>query len=195
MDHPSTEAPQTQIYFITHGSGAFLEVRLRTVVRGEWASRSIVNRTTAARPLGVVGSLILAGLGSGPVFVYKRGVAELPDRAESTEHLSHLSNRSDGLDGLYHYRSDVNTPNEGKCLVEFFSRPPSAGYRLQFRRICMKTGPKCLYCTNWMVDGGVKRWSTLASRKTHPRMSPRGTNFREPRGYVPRPLHVNFWSR
>ena len=63
MDHPMTEAPQTQIYFITHGSGAFLEVRLRTVVRGERASRSIVNRTTAARSLGVVESLILAGLG------------------------------------------------------------------------------------------------------------------------------------
>ena len=39
-----------------------------------------------------------------------------------------LSNRSGGLDRLYHYRRDVNTPNEGKCLVEFFSRPPSAGY-------------------------------------------------------------------
>ena len=70
MDHSSTEAPQTPIYFIKHGSGAFLEVRLRTVVRGEWASRSIVNRTTATRPLGVVESLMLAGSGSGPVFVY-----------------------------------------------------------------------------------------------------------------------------
>ena len=69
MDRPSTEAPQTQIYFITHGSGAFLEVRLRTVVRGERASRSIVNRTTAARSIGVVESLILAGPGSGPVFM------------------------------------------------------------------------------------------------------------------------------
>jgi len=29
-------------------------------------------------------------------------------------------------------------------LIEFFSRPPSAGYRLQFRRICMKTGPEYL---------------------------------------------------
>ena len=78
MDHPSTEAPQTQIYFITHGSGAFLEVRLRTVVRGERASRSIVNRTTAARFLGVVESLILTGPGSGPVFVqtWGRGVVE-----------------------------------------------------------------------------------------------------------------------
>ena len=78
MDHPSTEAPQTQIYFITHGSGAFLEVRLRTVVRGERASRSIVNRTTAARFLGVVESRILAGPGRVPVFVqtWGREVAE-----------------------------------------------------------------------------------------------------------------------
>ena len=68
MDRPTTEAPQTQIYFIKNGSGAFLEVRLRAVVRGERASRSIVNRTTVARPLGVVGSLILAGSGSGPAF-------------------------------------------------------------------------------------------------------------------------------
>jgi len=69
MDRPRTEAPQTQIYFITHGSGAFLEVRLRTVVRGERASRSIVNRTTAARSFGVVKSLILAGSGFVPVFI------------------------------------------------------------------------------------------------------------------------------
>ena len=82
MDRPRTEAPETQIYFITHESGAFLEVRLRTVVRGEWASRSIVNRTTAAWSLGVVESLILACLGSGPVFMCKRGVAESANRAE-----------------------------------------------------------------------------------------------------------------
>ena len=75
MDRPITEATQTQIYFITHGYGAFHVLRLRTVVRGEWASRSIVNRTTAAPCLGVVESLILAGLGLVPVFVYKRGVA------------------------------------------------------------------------------------------------------------------------
>ena len=70
MDRPMTVAPETQIYFITHWPGAFLEVRLRTVVRGDWASRSIVNRTTAARFLGVVASLVLAGLGLRPGFVY-----------------------------------------------------------------------------------------------------------------------------
>ena len=42
-----TEAPETQIYFINHRSGAVPVLRLRTVVRGERASRSIVNRTTA----------------------------------------------------------------------------------------------------------------------------------------------------
>ena len=73
MDHPSTEAPQTQIYFITHGSGAFPVLRLRTVVRGERASGSIVNRTTAARSLGIVESLILAGPDLVSVFVQTRG--------------------------------------------------------------------------------------------------------------------------
>ena len=84
MDHPSTEATPTQIYFITHGSGAFPVLRPRTVNAGERASRSIVNRTTAARSLGVMESLVLVGPGSGPVFVYiyKRGVAESSNRAE-----------------------------------------------------------------------------------------------------------------
>ena len=102
MDRPTTEAPQTQIYFTNHGPGAFLEVRLRTIVRGEWASRSIVNRTTAARSLGVVGPLILAGPGSGTVFVYKRGVAKSSNRAVHMEYMIQLSNRSGGLDGLYY---------------------------------------------------------------------------------------------
>ena len=44
--------------------GAFLALRLRTVVRGERASRSIVNRTTALWSIRRVASLILAGLGS-----------------------------------------------------------------------------------------------------------------------------------
>jgi len=43
------------------------------------------------------------------------------------EYISHLSNCSGDLDGLYHCQRDVNTPNEGKCLVEFFSRPPERG--------------------------------------------------------------------
>jgi hypothetical protein len=47
LARPRTESPETQIYFITHRSGAFLVLRLRTVARGERASRSIVNRTTA----------------------------------------------------------------------------------------------------------------------------------------------------
>ena len=62
LARPVTEAPETQIYFITHRSGAFPVLRLRTVVRGERASRSIVNRTTALWSIWMVASLILAGL-------------------------------------------------------------------------------------------------------------------------------------
>ena len=64
LAHPITEAPETQIYFITHGSGPFPVPRVRTVVRGERASRSIVNRTTASWSIWMVASLILAGSGS-----------------------------------------------------------------------------------------------------------------------------------
>ena len=63
MARPTTEAPETQIYSTTHRSGAFLVLRLRTVVRGERASRSIVNSLTALWSIGVVSSLTLAGLG------------------------------------------------------------------------------------------------------------------------------------
>ena len=73
LDRPTTKAPETQIYFTTHGSGAFPALRLRTVVRGERASRSIVNRTTALWSIWIVESLILAGLGSWRV-LYKSGV-------------------------------------------------------------------------------------------------------------------------
>ena len=47
---------------------AEIVVLVRTVVRGERASRSIVNRTTALWSIWVVASLILAGLGVGAVF-------------------------------------------------------------------------------------------------------------------------------
>ena len=76
LARPLTKAPETQIYFITHRSGAFPVPRVRTVVRGERASRSIVNRTTALWSIWMVASLILAGLGSGPR-LYKRGVREV----------------------------------------------------------------------------------------------------------------------
>ena len=66
---PVTEAPETQIYFITHRSGAFPVLRLRTVVRGERASRSIVNRTTALWSIWMVASLILAVLALVPVYM------------------------------------------------------------------------------------------------------------------------------
>ena len=69
LARPTTEAPKTRIYFTTHGSGPFPVLRLRTVVRGERASRSIVNRTTALWSIWMVASLILADLGSESVFV------------------------------------------------------------------------------------------------------------------------------
>jgi hypothetical protein len=79
-----TEAPETQFYFITHGSGAFPVPRVRTVVRGERASRSIVNRTTALWSIWVVASLILAGLGSGR-YLDKRVVPKSSNPAAHTD--------------------------------------------------------------------------------------------------------------
>ena len=69
LARPVTEAPETQIYFTTHGSGANSVPRVRTVARGERASRSIVNRTTALWSIWVVSSLILADLEILPVFM------------------------------------------------------------------------------------------------------------------------------
>ena len=86
LARPTTKAPETQIYFITHGSGAFPALRLRTVVRGERASRSIVNRTTASWSIWVVASLVLAGPGV-KAFLRKREVAKSPFRAALTENL------------------------------------------------------------------------------------------------------------
>ena len=68
LAHPTTKAPETQIYFINHRSGANSVPRVRTVVRGERASRSIVNRTTALWSIWMMASLILAGLGIELIF-------------------------------------------------------------------------------------------------------------------------------
>jgi hypothetical protein len=73
LARPGTEAPETQTYFITHRSGANSVPRVRTVVRGERASRSIVNRTTALWSIWMVSSLILAGLENLPIFEQTRG--------------------------------------------------------------------------------------------------------------------------
>ena len=62
LARPVPEAPETQIYFTNHWSGLFPVLRLRTVVRGERASRSIVNRTTPLWSIWMVSSLILAYL-------------------------------------------------------------------------------------------------------------------------------------
>ena len=86
LARPATETPETQIYFTTHRSGAFPVPRVRTVVRGERASRSIVNRTTALWSIWMVSSLILAGSGIEPFFEQTRG-AEMPIRAALTEYL------------------------------------------------------------------------------------------------------------
>jgi hypothetical protein len=69
LARPVTEAPETRIYFTTHRSGANSVPRVRTVVRGERASRSIVNRTTALWSIWAVASLILAGVGVKALFI------------------------------------------------------------------------------------------------------------------------------
>jgi len=66
---PETEAPEKQIYFINHRSGANSVPCVRTVVRRERASRSIVNRTTALWSIWVVASLILADPGFSLAFI------------------------------------------------------------------------------------------------------------------------------
>jgi len=73
LARPITKAPETQIYFTNHRSGANSVPRVRTVVRGERASRSIVNRTTAFWSIWMVASLILAGSTYLPVFEQSRG--------------------------------------------------------------------------------------------------------------------------
>jgi len=78
LDHPTTKAPETQIYFTTHRSGANSVPRVRTVVRGERASRSIVNITTALWSIWMVASLILAAPTYLPLYAitWGRGDAE-----------------------------------------------------------------------------------------------------------------------
>ena len=73
LARPTTKAPETQIYFTTHRSGANSVPRASTVVRGERASRSIVNRTTVLWSIWMVASLILAYLGLGLIFTKTRG--------------------------------------------------------------------------------------------------------------------------
>jgi hypothetical protein len=70
----------------------------------------------------------------------KRGVPKSPNRAALTEYMIMLTRRSGRLHGLYPQQTEGNEHKLGSCLVEFFSRPPSAGRRLRFRRLCMKTG-------------------------------------------------------
>ena len=90
LARPITETPETQIYFINHRSGAILVLRLRTVVRGERASRSIVNRTTALWSIWMVASLIVAGLGIKPV-PHKRVAPKSSNPAARTDQETGLS--------------------------------------------------------------------------------------------------------
>ena len=100
MSRPTTEAPKKQIYFTTHGSGANSVPRVRTVVRGERASRSIVNRTTALWSIWMVASLILADPGLLPAFVQTHG-REVAESWGSRGALNRARCRPGGLDGLY----------------------------------------------------------------------------------------------
>ena len=99
LARPTTKAPETQIYFINHRSGAFLVLRQRTVARGERASRSIVNRTTGLWSTWTVASLILAGLGSDPLFVQTRGRKDDESRGFNGVH-DRAGRWPGGLDGL-----------------------------------------------------------------------------------------------
>ena len=90
LARPTTEAPETQIYFINHRYGANSVSRVRTVVRGEQASRSIVNRTTALWSIWMVASLILADSGLRPPLC-NRGVAKSSNPAARTDQETGLS--------------------------------------------------------------------------------------------------------
>ena len=101
LARPTTKAPETQIYFTNHRSGANSVPRVRTVVRGERTSRSIVNRTTALWSIWIVESLILADLESEVIFVktQRRGV----DESRGSNGTPNIDRTCSGeLDGLYH---------------------------------------------------------------------------------------------
>ena len=83
LARPTTKAPEMQIYFINHRSGAFPVPRVRTVVCGERASRSIVNRTTALLSILMVLSLIFARLGSGRVLILMCGFEDDESRGSN----------------------------------------------------------------------------------------------------------------
>ena len=108
MARPRTKAPETQIYFISHRSGAFPVLRLRTFVRGERASQSIVNRTTALWSIWMVASLILADSGFEPP-LYKLAVPKLPNPAARTDQEAGLSKFEAGwMDSTPTKRKETN---------------------------------------------------------------------------------------
>ena len=101
LARPTTKSPETQIYFINHRSGAFPVLRLRTVVRGERASRSIVNRTTALWSIWVMASLTLACLGFAAMYMETHG-REVDESRDSNGAPNRARCRSGGYDGLFH---------------------------------------------------------------------------------------------
>jgi hypothetical protein len=108
MACPRTKAPETQIYDINHRSGANSVPRVRTVVRGERASRSIVNRTTVLWSIWMVASLILAGSGSWSVW-HKYGVANSTNREALTEYMIALADvRAACMDSTPIKRKETN---------------------------------------------------------------------------------------
>ena len=80
---------------------------------------SFLGRGTNGRQLGGPGISVSGGSNGAPNIAHRR---------------------PGGLDGLYHQQTEGNEHKLGSCLVEFFSRPPSAGRRLRFRRLWMKAG-------------------------------------------------------
>ena len=81
---PTTEGLEQNLFYNSPVWGQPVP-RVRTVVRGERASRSIVNRTTALWSIWMVSSLILAGSGFG-LFMKTWG-REFASRQALTEHL------------------------------------------------------------------------------------------------------------
>ena len=85
MARPNNKAPETQIYFINHRSGAFPVLRQRTVVRRERASQSMMKQTIVPRYMVIVEALLVAGSGTSAELSrsWARGVAEPPWRLRS----------------------------------------------------------------------------------------------------------------
>ena len=72
-----------------------------------------------------------------------------------------MKNCSSGLNGFYHQQTDKNEHKRESCLVEFFSRPPSAGRRLRRARATPSSG-----------SSRLRRTSRRMARASQPRRRP-----------------------